>query len=298
MSNTNKEIVYYTIYQITNRLNSMIYIGCHKTKKINDSYMGSGTNIKSVIKQFGKENFTKDILFVYDNKEDMLDKEIELVNNDFISRPDTYNIILGGSNYIVSNCMTVKDNKGNTFMVHVTDARFLSGELISITTGKVSVKDKTGKIIQVDKTDSRFLSGELVGIRKGFITVKDKDGIFLSVSQTDSRFINGELISIHKDKVAVRDKNNKTFKISTNDPRYLSGELVHVGKGYKMTEEQKQKMSINHRNVSGKNNSAYGRTWIYSDVLNINKFIKKEDLEKFIYLGWKPGMIKKNNKKI
>lgn len=49
----------YIIYQITNKLNNMIYIGCHVTENVNDKYMGSGTNIRNAIKEFGKENFTK-----------------------------------------------------------------------------------------------------------------------------------------------------------------------------------------------------------------------------------------------
>jgi len=50
--------MYYIIYKITNLINEKIYVGCHKTKKLNDSYMGSGTIIERTrIISFSKASF-------------------------------------------------------------------------------------------------------------------------------------------------------------------------------------------------------------------------------------------------
>lgn len=87
---------YYIIYQITNLINGKIYIGKHETKIPNDSYMGSGKNIKGAINKYGLENFKKDILFIFNTEEEMNFKEAELVTEDFCSRVDTYNICPGG----------------------------------------------------------------------------------------------------------------------------------------------------------------------------------------------------------
>jgi group I intron endonuclease len=89
--------MYYIIYKITNKLDSKIYIGAHATENINDGYMGSGKYLKRAVKKYGIENFVKDILFVFDNKEDMFSKEAEIVTESFVVSSDTYNVKLGGS---------------------------------------------------------------------------------------------------------------------------------------------------------------------------------------------------------
>ena len=88
--------IYYTIYQITNNVNGKIYIGSHKTSNPNDNYFGSGPAIKSAIKKYGIENFTKQILYYLETEQEMYLKEAEIVSEQFISRKDTYNITLGG----------------------------------------------------------------------------------------------------------------------------------------------------------------------------------------------------------
>jgi hypothetical protein len=88
--------MYYYLYEVKNNINGMIYVGIHKTKKLDDGYMGSGKIILNAIKKLGKEKFTKTIIAYFDCEEDMRNAEKEYVNEDFIKRPDVYNIVLGG----------------------------------------------------------------------------------------------------------------------------------------------------------------------------------------------------------
>ena len=108
--------VKYTVYMITNLINGKTYIGCHKTKDLNDNYMGSGVNVIKAIKKYGKENFKKEYLFIFDNPQDMFEKESILVDSEFIKSDKNYNISKGGEgsfDYINENYWTPEKRKAH-----------------------------------------------------------------------------------------------------------------------------------------------------------------------------------------
>ena len=89
--------MFYIIYKTTNLIDNKIYVGSHQTKELNDDYLGSGKYLKRAISKNGKQNFTKEILHVFDNKQDMFNKEREIVNEEFVKDTNTYNFKIGGS---------------------------------------------------------------------------------------------------------------------------------------------------------------------------------------------------------
>jgi group I intron endonuclease len=88
--------MHYTIYKTTNKINGKIYIGKHQTLDLDDDYMGSGKLLAKAISNYGIENFTKEILYVFDNETEMNAKEAEMVNEEFVGDANTYNLCHGG----------------------------------------------------------------------------------------------------------------------------------------------------------------------------------------------------------
>ena len=94
--------VHYLIYRIENTVNQKHYIGQHVTDNPHDKYMGSGFLLKRAEYKYGLSAFTKEILFDFDNFEDMNAKEIELVplSACYPLDPMSYNLREGGHNGI------------------------------------------------------------------------------------------------------------------------------------------------------------------------------------------------------
>ena len=108
--------MYYYLYKITNLINNKIYIGKHKTIKLDDGYMGSGKILRGAFKKYGIENFKKDIIEFYNSDDEVLLAEKEMANEEFVKRNDTYNIKIGGgkSGWLSPGYITVKDKDGKT----------------------------------------------------------------------------------------------------------------------------------------------------------------------------------------
>ena len=87
---------YHLLYRVKNEQTLKEYIGVHSTDNIEDGYMGSGTLLKKDIKQFGVGAFSREIIDVFENREDLLVAERILVDDKYLRTANTYNMVYGG----------------------------------------------------------------------------------------------------------------------------------------------------------------------------------------------------------
>lgn len=83
----------YIIYKTTNTINGKFYVGKHKTKCLDDGYMGSGKILKHAISKYGLDNFHREILHTCESEKQMNALERILVVPDVELN---YNLCPGG----------------------------------------------------------------------------------------------------------------------------------------------------------------------------------------------------------
>jgi group I intron endonuclease len=86
------------VYEIVNLINNKKYIGfCSKTPDQSKNYYGSGILINSAIKKYGKQNFIKRIIKLFDTvNEARLYEEYLIQETNAIEDPNFYNLTKGG----------------------------------------------------------------------------------------------------------------------------------------------------------------------------------------------------------
>ncbi len=102
----------------------MQYVGVHSTDNLDDGYMGSGTYLRNAKKKYGPNSFVKEIIKTFDNRDEALAHESQIVNEDFVRRKSVYNLVLGGgqpkmrnltlSKFIESTQLTLDFNNRET----------------------------------------------------------------------------------------------------------------------------------------------------------------------------------------
>jgi hypothetical protein len=108
MANLNKLKKYHFLYKTTNLLNGKFYVGIHSTSNLKDGYLGSGTQLRRSIRKYGIENFKLEILEFFENRELLVEREKELVNDELLKEPLCMNLKPGGSGGLSNNTHLAK----------------------------------------------------------------------------------------------------------------------------------------------------------------------------------------------
>jgi len=97
-----KQKKYHVIYKTTCKVNNKFYVGMHSTDNLDDGYLGSGKYLWNSIRKHGKDNFNVEFLEFFDNRKDLINREIEMVNEDLIQDPMCMNLMTGGKGGFIS----------------------------------------------------------------------------------------------------------------------------------------------------------------------------------------------------
>lgn len=282
----------YIVYKITNSMNNKIYIGV--TTRDFSTYHGSGSALRRDYKKYGRDKFIKEVLFSYDNIDDMLNKEKELVNEDFIKRDDTYNIILGGGDLNTKGYVSIKpDNPMMNSLIPIDE--YKNGKYKTYSSDKVTVKcndsDTGFKSIDINE----FKTGDYEGVTKNQIRIKcEKSTTGYSVISKEE-FEKGDYTAWNSNMTtAILKSTNETIYVDINDERWDTGEIHGINMNkiriYNPNSNEKTKLITaseleSYINLGWKTGT--GLTWLNKD--GKRKMIKHYELENYINDGWKRG---------
>lgn len=247
---------FHTVYQITNLRDAKIYIGCHSTDNIDDGYMGSGFRLRTAMITEGKEFFMKEILYVFDNAKQMFDKERELVNEDFIKRSDTYNMVLGGNG---------GPNKG------------ILGQ-------RRMFNPTTGKRIVVHQNAVNKMMQEGFVLRSGWGTHRGRKYLHQD----------GKIISVHPNDIDSMLQQGWRIGMPSS-PTSGQVWIYHpIEDRYSLCPESELDLHISNGWVRKKWSPIKKGTSCWVNDSNTNKRIPLSDVDAFLKRGWKRGAIQKH----
>ena len=161
----NNDYKYHYFYKITNTINNKIYYSIHSTNDLNDGYMGSGRALIRAFKKYGKENFIKEIIKLFNSREELANYEKEQVNDEFIKENNNYNI-----------------SNGNILIVSTDDPRYISGELVHFTKGYKFTEEQKNHLKESHKKNGHQKGEKNSQFGKRWI---HKEGIVIKIKGSD-----------------------------------------------------------------------------------------------------------------
>jgi len=230
---------YHFVYKTINNINQKEYIGVHSTNNMSDDYLGSGDAIKNAIKKYGKENFTRTILKVFQDELSAFEYEGILVNENYINRCDTYNMIVGGKippkRYGKNHWTYRQTLELTTPIIHNIIKLYDDGWGLAISNISNELNLYKSTILHVLKENNIKIYSK-------------KDRIGKSFEQ-----LMGETKAIERKKKISEFNSGRKFQISIDKmtPEYrkqLSDRAKKIHTGRKRTQETKDKMSVSIKN--------------------------------------------------
>ena len=236
--------MYYTVYKITNIINGKEYHGYHHTNNLEDGYMGSGKLIKRAISKYGIENFKKEYIEIFDNRDEALSLEAFIVTDEYCARQDTYNLSCGGK---VNPCLFGERN-GFYGKKHSEEVRRILSEK---GTGRNNFKDDDIIIDNVIYNSLAHakntlnlsygrLKRKMLESGNGFISIHRQELLIEYIREIDENIKNNRLQS------SIRMRKWAKGKVKSPETR---ARLSATLKGHKKTKEWSDKINKNPEKI-------------------------------------------------
>ena len=126
------------IYKNIDTTNGFEYWGKMNTSKLSyfKKYFGSGTLLRYMAQQNGVENFEQHIIAFYDTDAETNDAEEQIVNEQYLSVANTYNLSVGGLHHFSNSKRAFYDTKTDrTFKCNAAALDRLLNSFTTFTTG-------------------------------------------------------------------------------------------------------------------------------------------------------------------
>lgn len=284
---------YHYLYIIINNINEHFYIGIHSTHNIYDGYMGSGRDLKIAYKQFKRSNFSKHILKFFNNREELLKAEKDLLTDEFLIKYKQvcYNKAEGGQTGSKGLC-TIVTNSG-TKTIRLSEYKANKSAYESKFSNRTHMhKDGKCKMIPNDEVGEYLQNGwergRIFNSSKGKIRIYKND---------INLMIPGEMLQIYLD-----NGWNRGFSESIKKLHSKKG-FIHIYRcnESKMIPESDIKEYLqNGWSVGFIGNKTKGKIWVHDE--SNEKQINENEMNEYLQNGWKKGRLynkyksKKNNK--
>lgn len=224
------------LYQTTNNVNGKIYVGVHKVSVSATSkrYLGSGYALKLAFKKYDRKNFVRITLAEFSCAENAYLAEAEMVTEEFIKRPDTYNMKIGGMG-------------GTNSFLGKTHSKETKAKIGAASKGRKMSEANKAALLAASNRNNKFLGKKHTEEAKAKIKIGNTGKIIspetkakISAAQT------GKVLSEeHKAKIGLTKKGNKNClgRVMTLDNK----EKIRAANTGKV-------LSIEHREKIGANN--------------------------------------------
>ena len=91
-----KQKKYHFMYKTTNIITKRFYVGMHSTNNLDDEYLGSGKFLWYSLNKYGRENHKIERFEFFETREELRNREAEIVNENLLKDPLCMNLTFGG----------------------------------------------------------------------------------------------------------------------------------------------------------------------------------------------------------